>query len=113
MSRTGLGVVGLCVRADARRRWRGWVGGSLLIGLVAGGLLAIVIGAEQTRTAYTRFLDESRAFDVVGGSEGCYDPTASCDLRDLRDLPSVEQVALFGFQGAEGATVDGYRMLSP
>ena len=105
-----LGVVGACLRADRRRRWRDWLRTALLVGVLGGALIALVAGAERTRSSYGRFLDTERAIDLAGGSGGCYDPTAECDLTALANLPSVEEVALFRVTGLVGSTDDGRQL---
>ena len=52
-------------RAEFRRRWRGWVALSLLVGLTGGVVIGAVAGAERTDTAYDRFLQEMNPYDVV------------------------------------------------
>jgi hypothetical protein len=42
-------------RAEARRRWRAWLGVALLIGVFGGIVTAAAAGARRTDDAYTRF----------------------------------------------------------
>src|SRR5207302_7805036 len=54
--------------AELRSRGRAVVGTALLVGLGAGIVIAAVAGARRTNSAYPRFLQSQRAFDVfVGG----------------------------------------------
>jgi hypothetical protein len=42
------------LRSDLRSRWRALLGLALLLGLVAGAVLACAAGARRTDTAYSR-----------------------------------------------------------
>ncbi|MDP8937079.1 MAG: hypothetical protein M3O23_05030 [Actinomycetota bacterium] len=45
----------LRLRAEARARWRAWLGLAVLAGLVGGATIAALAGARRTETAYPRF----------------------------------------------------------
>ena len=53
-----------------RARWRGWVVFALLVAVSGGAVLAAVAGAHRTDTAYPRFLQASRASDVLVSPQG-------------------------------------------
>src|SRR6266516_2706003 len=77
------------VAHELSTRWRSWAGLALLAGL-AGGVVLAAAGARRTDTAYPRFLQASRASDVLvspkgTGFGGYYDA--------LGRLPEVRVVA--------------------
>jgi hypothetical protein len=49
-------AVWLRLRADARRRWRAWLGVVVLVGLFGGIVTAAAAGARRTDDAYSRFV---------------------------------------------------------
>lgn len=79
-----------------RARWAGWAFLALLVGLAGGAVLTAAAGALRTDSAYPRFLEKSRASDLlvapVGGGIGGYDDA-------LARLPGVAAIApLVGLQ---------------
>ena len=88
-----MGAVGMLARAEIRRRWRGTVVLTLLVGIVSGGA-GPAAGARRSDSALARFNAYSRSSDVelqVGT------PTAS-ELRAFRNVHGVAAVAtLTGF----------------
>src|SRR2546423_29122 len=58
------------VAHELSTRWRSWAGLALLAGLAGGVVLAAAAGARRTDTAYPRFLQASRASDVVVSPTG-------------------------------------------
>jgi hypothetical protein len=58
------------VAHELSTRWRSWAGLALLAGLAGGVVLAAAAGARRTDTAYPRFLQASRASDVLVSPEG-------------------------------------------
>jgi ABC-type lipoprotein release transport system permease subunit len=58
-------AVWLFLRAEARLRWRTWLSLALIVGVFTGGVVTAAAGALRTGSAYARFLDWSRAPDVV------------------------------------------------
>lgn len=60
-----MGAICLRVRVDLRRRWPAWLALSALIGVFAGGVIAISAGAIRTNTAYPRLLAATRAPDLL------------------------------------------------
>jgi hypothetical protein len=84
-------------RADARVRWRAWVGLAVLIGLAGGVVLALAAGARRTDSAYGRFLDEQRSYDVAlflapPAEQGLaqFDPDEVAALPQVEDLTTVD-----------------------
>src|SRR5215510_12694265 len=78
------------VAHELSTRWRSWAGLVLLAGLAGGVVLAAAAGALRTDTAYPRFLQASKAADVLvsplgTGFGGYYDA--------LGRLPDVRAVA--------------------
>jgi hypothetical protein len=69
------------LRADARRRWRSWVGVILIVGLFGGIVTATAAGARRTDNAYSRFVvanhgAEYLVDDFIPNPEACW-PTSS------------------------------------
>ena len=52
------------LRAEARSRWRAWLGLALLIGLAGGAATAAAAGARRTETAYPRFVQAQNGYDL-------------------------------------------------
>lgn len=79
-----------------RATWPGWVFLALLVGVAAGAVLTAAAGALRTDTAYPRFLETSKASDVLvgplGSGVGGYDDA-------LARLPGAAAIApLVGLQ---------------
>jgi putative ABC transport system permease protein len=82
-------------RAELRSRWRAWLGLGLLVGLVAGAVMALAAGARRTDTAYARFLEAQNAYDVIVFD---YEHRGSAirgvgDFDEVAALPLVEDSA--------------------
>ena len=67
-------AIWLFLRAQSRRRWRAWLSLALIVGVFTGGVVTGVAGARRTGSAYTRFLDWSRAPDALVDAEP-YNPS--------------------------------------
>jgi ABC-type lipoprotein release transport system permease subunit len=105
----------LRLRAEARTRWRTWLGLGLIVGLLGGAVLTAAAGARRTDTAYSRLERSTNAADVLISTEGTglngYDAA-------LGRLPQVAEVAkiatpalaLIGPKGAPDTNV--YALLS-
>lgn len=81
--------------ASWRGRWRAWRARGVLFGVVAGVVLAILLTAQRTDSAATRFADTSNAFDVYipnADDEGI----ARFDPADVAALPNVVDTAVAG-----------------
>ena len=75
--------------AQLRRGWRALVGLTLMIGLVAGLVLAGLAGSERTRTAVDRMIEETAAGQVlVNPNEG---DSSALDFDRVAALPMVAQ----------------------
>jgi hypothetical protein len=90
-------------RAELRTRWRSWLALALLIGLAGGAVITLAAGAVRTDTAYQRFVDAHRGYDMLvinnlgqldsqGEDEGG-GGTAILDLDEVRALPEVADAA--------------------
>jgi putative ABC transport system permease protein len=94
----------LRARAELRSRVRSWLGLALLVGLVAGLVIAATAGARRTDSAYERFLVHQRAADVL--LDNYPDPgVATVDPETVERLPQVASAAraAFLFVGETGA----------
>ena len=58
-------AIWLFLRAESRRRWRAWLSLALIVGVFGGGVVTAAAGALRTGSAYSRFLDWSRAPDAL------------------------------------------------
>ena len=87
-------------RAEARIRWRSWLGIAVLVGLSSAAVLALAAGARRTDSVYARFLDAQRAYDVVV-INNAEDGTAVFDFDELAQLPEVADSARGGYFFAE------------
>lgn len=94
-----MSAVASIARHQFRRRRRGWLAALLLVGVLAGIVLAATAGARRTATAYDRFLHATHGADVLvspngTGFDGFYDR--------LGHLPGVETVTpIAGFGGTD------------
>jgi predicted lysophospholipase L1 biosynthesis ABC-type transport system permease subunit len=61
-----MSAVWMRLRSEMRARWRSWLGLALLIG-VAGGAAVAAAGARRTETAYPRFVQAQKGYDLVTG----------------------------------------------
>jgi hypothetical protein len=72
-----------------RRRWRGWLGLALIIGLFAGAVEAAAAGARRTDSAYPQLVTWSRAPDVLIYSQPSEPAFADLAPAALVRLPQV------------------------
>ena len=91
----------LTLRADLRQRWRSMLGLVLLIGLVSGVVLTAAAGARRTDTAYPRFLNRSRAADLLvspaqSGFHGYFRAVAALPQVAAADSVAFLQMSLPG-----------------
>jgi hypothetical protein len=106
-------VTTLLLRAQARSRWRSWLVLAILVGVLAGGLLATVAGARRTETAYTRLLKDTAAFDI-GLTNGATTPNnvnRQFDFKEVARLPEVADAAVGYYYGVSGTTSSGRRIV--
>lgn len=82
--------IGWLVRHELRARWRSALGLALVVGIVAGVVLATAAGARRTATVYERFAAETATRDVsVQIDDGDVDAS-------LRRIEALELVAASG-----------------
>ena len=86
-----MGAISLRVRADLRRRWPAWLAVAALIGVFAGGVIAISAGAERTNTAYPRLLAATRAPDLLVVDRMPDPSIATFSPAQLAGLPQVSE----------------------
>ena len=87
-------AIWLCVRSEARRRWRAWLSLALIIGIFTGGVMTAAAGARRTGSAYARFLSWSKAPDALVEAQP-YDPRfASFAPATLIRLPQAVNAAV-------------------
>src|SRR4051812_3677755 len=107
-------AVGLVARADSRRRWRGVVATTLLVGAVGAVVLGAAAGARRSDSALARFNQYSRS----SNAELTVPSATPAQLRAFRRVPAVDAVAVvqtFALEQGDGAlrrvsvgaTVDG------
>jgi ABC-type lipoprotein release transport system permease subunit len=72
-----------------RRRWRGWLGLALIVGLFAGAVEAAAAGARRTDSAYPQLVAWSRAPDVLIYSQPGEPSFADLAPAALMRLPQV------------------------
>src|SRR5919201_899301 len=95
-------------RAELRARWRAWLSLTLMLGLFGGAVMAVAAGARRTDTAYPRFLQWSKAWDVAvphfpaALSEGG-NAFASVDLDQVEALPQVAESTRIEIYDTRGA----------
>lgn len=79
-------AVWLRLRADARSRWRAWAALSIAVGLAGGVVIASLVGAKRTDSAYDRFLRWSNSADLV-----LFNAADPIDFEKVRELPEVAE----------------------
>jgi ABC-type lipoprotein release transport system permease subunit len=102
------------LRAEARQRWRAWALLAVLVGLAAGGAVAAMAGARRTETAYPRFVEGTRAFDVLvtnGSTPELFN--RQFDFDEVAGLPQVSDSAPVSYWFPEGETPGGRPLRSP
>jgi ABC-type antimicrobial peptide transport system permease subunit len=88
-------AVWIRLRADARGRWRAWVGVILLVGLFGGIVTAAAAGARRTDSAYSRFLVANHAAEYLVEDFVPNPDAAVVDPRDVAALPAVAEADSF------------------
>ncbi|HET7720293.1 MAG TPA: hypothetical protein VFK43_10030, partial [Acidimicrobiales bacterium] len=104
-----MAVVLARLRAEARTRWRAWLGLAVIAGVVGGAVIAALAGARRTDTAYPRFVAGTKAFDVLVPNGGTTPENANrvFDFEQIRRLPEVEDVTLPRIYVPTGTTPSG------
>jgi hypothetical protein len=80
-------AVGVRLVSELRRRWRGWTGLALLVGLLAGVVLTTAAGARRTESAYPRLLEEASAADFL--ISAAFNGLGSSFYDEVAALPQV------------------------
>jgi len=68
-------------RTDLRSRWRAWVLLGLVFGVVAGAALTAAAGARRAESAYPRFVQRYKSYDVLLGGVPTDDPAVAARVR--------------------------------
>jgi hypothetical protein len=92
LGRNEMSAVWMRLRSEMRARWRAWLGLALLIGLAGGAAVAAAAGARRTESAYPRFVQVQKGYDLVtGGFPDNIDPERA--LAQMAAMPEVLQWA--------------------
>ena len=95
-----MGPVLVRLGAEFRSRWRSWLNMALLLGVVGGAVLAVAAGARRTDTAYPRFLEAVRAYDVGVFQFTSQEGFATIDFDQVSGLPQVAEAVSIRFYGS-------------
>lgn len=105
-------AVWLRLRSELRARWRAWLGLALLIGLAGGAAVAAAAGARRTDTAYPRFVQAQKGYDLVtGGFPGKLDPERT--LTRIAAMPEVLEWARLDVAAYAAILPSGRRVSIP
>jgi hypothetical protein len=102
----------LTFRGLLRTRWAVWLGLAVLVGAIAGVVIAASAGVRRTASAYDRFLDHQNAYDAMieldcsSQSEPADHCCQDC-VDDISEMPSVADVTIVEEFGALVATDRG------
>jgi len=108
-----MAVVLLRLRTEARTRWLSWLVLAVAAGLVGGATIVALAGARRTETAYPRFLERTRAFDVLATNGTTVDNiNRQFDFDQVASLPMVADAASASYYYPAGTTPSG-RSLGP
>jgi ABC-type lipoprotein release transport system permease subunit len=86
-------AVWLRTRALLRRRWRAWVGIGFVLGILAGVVMSLAIGADTSDNAYPKFVRAQNAADVVMAGKSGFGLVGSVDLDEVDKLIYVSDRA--------------------
>ncbi len=101
-----MAAVWLRFRAELRRRWRAWIGLAVLLGVAAGVVAAVAVGARRTSTVVDRFHRELAGYDAY--VENYPDPgVPGIDPAQIEALPLVTSSVRvrLDYLGRDGDTV--------
>ncbi|HEX3188291.1 MAG TPA: FtsX-like permease family protein, partial [Streptosporangiaceae bacterium] len=90
-----MSAVWLRLRADARRRWRAWLGVVVLVGLFGGIVTAAAAGARRTDDAYSRFVVANHGAPYMIDDFIPNPEAAVLDPGTLAALPSIAEADSF------------------
>ena len=103
------------LRAEARNRWRAWLGLALLVGLAAGAVISLAAGARRTGDAYQRLAEAEQPPHAFIPDQGwSVLPTAArLPPKGGRAPEVVETSRVSGVADESGVTQDGVKMGEP
>jgi hypothetical protein len=109
---TGMAAVAVRLRSELRARWRPWLGLALLLGLAGGAATAAAAGARRTDTAYPRFVEVQKGYDLqTGGFPERVD--AAKGLITIAHLPEVAEWARIDPVSFAGILPSGNLLTAP
>lgn len=108
-----MAAVLMLVRARLRRRWRSWLALAVLLGVAGGVVLTAAAGARRTDTAYPRFLDASRADDLLVALNDDSLTPAVQRLPEVADATLVLGFNIFQVSAGGRLSADPQRVLAP
>ncbi|MEX2100281.1 MAG: FtsX-like permease family protein [Acidimicrobiia bacterium] len=85
-----MGAVWMCVRSELRRRWRYVAVLTLVIGVTGTVVLTATAEARRTSTSFDRFVESTRAYDVLV----FFNTLGPSAVPELRRLPGVETIGV-------------------
>jgi hypothetical protein len=107
-----MSAVWMRLRSEMRARWRSWLGLALLIGIAGGAAVAAAVGARRTETAYPRFVQAQKGYDLVtGGFPGNID--AERALAEMAAMPEVLEWARVDVAASAAILPSGRRVSIP
>jgi ABC-type lipoprotein release transport system permease subunit len=102
------------LRVEVRQVWRACVALAIVAGVVGGSVLALLAGARRTDSAYQRFLDAQRAYDVMastsspgflGPADGAVAPRAVARLPGIGEVASAGSFFIISYGAGVGVIV--------
>jgi hypothetical protein len=101
-------------RSELRARWRAWVLLGLIFGVVAGAALTAAAGARRADSAYPRFVQRYKAYDVQLGGIPTDDPAEAAQIRKkIIAFPEVADSATSEFVASSAVLPSGARVFFP
>ena len=99
------------LRAEARSRWRAWLGLALIIGVAGGAATAAAAGARRTETAYPRFVQAQNGYDLF--LRGFPESNPERAMARIAALPEVAQWARIDIVAGSAILPSGRLVLGP
>src|SRR5437867_4143452 len=85
-------AVWMRLRTEIRAHWGVWLGLAVLLGVAGGAATAAAAGARRTETAYPRFIEAEKGYDLLtGGFPENIDPDQA--MATMEQLPEVKEWA--------------------
>jgi len=101
-------------RAELRARWRAWVLLGLIFGVVAGAALTAAAGARRADSAYPRFVQRYKSYDVLLGGIPTDDPAEAAQIRKkIIAFPEVADYSVSEFVAASAVLPSGATVSFP